>query len=140
MDYNSTYSLCNGAFLFAPYSFLLNWVPMALAYLLVAISVPKKYQIQCSTPLGPGGKPHALSWEGVGGPNSDEGTDTLVLYLYYNHSTVMLHLSSFLGPKWHLLHSLPFQGPKSLHFQCPTLPLALEMVLPASKSLRPAQY
>jgi hypothetical protein len=47
--------------------------------------------------------------------------------------------SYFFGPKWHLLfRSLPFQSPKSLDFQGPPLPMALEMDLP--KSLRPAQY
>ncbi len=30
-------------------------------------------------PLGSKGGTHSLSWEGVGGPNSDEGTDTLLL-------------------------------------------------------------
>jgi len=33
----------------------------------------------------------------------------------------------FLGPKWHSLRSLPFQGQKSLDFQGPPLPMALEM-------------
>jgi hypothetical protein len=32
-------------------------------------------------PLVPGGNP-ALGGEGVGGPNSDEGTDTVVIYSY----------------------------------------------------------
>jgi hypothetical protein len=41
------------------------------------------------------------------------------------------------GRPWNL-RSLPFQGPKSLDFQSPHLPLALEMDLPALKSLRPA--
>jgi hypothetical protein len=34
---------------------------------------------------------HSLAGEGVGGPNSDERTDTLVLYIYYNHSTDYSH-------------------------------------------------
>ncbi len=42
--------------------------------------------------------------------------------------------------EWHLLRSLPFQGLKSLDFQGPYLPMALEMDFPASKSLRPAPY
>jgi hypothetical protein len=29
----------------------------------------------------------ACGWGSVAGPNSEEGTDTLVLYVYYNHST-----------------------------------------------------
>jgi hypothetical protein len=38
-----------------------------------------------------GGETHSLAGEGVGVPDSDEGTDTLVLYLYYNSSTRMAH-------------------------------------------------
>jgi hypothetical protein len=38
-------------------------------------------------PLSPRGETHSLAGEGVGGPNSDEGTDNLVLYAYYNPST-----------------------------------------------------
>jgi hypothetical protein len=30
-----------------------------------------------------GGETHSLTGEGVGGPNSDEGTDTVVLYRYF---------------------------------------------------------
>ncbi len=37
----------------------------------------------CSPSLGPRGETHSLAGEGVGGPNSNEGTDTLVLYVYY---------------------------------------------------------
>jgi hypothetical protein len=50
------------------------------------------------------------------------------------------------GPKWHSLPSLPFQGPSlnfqgpSLNFQGPPLPMALEMEVPASKLLRSAPY
>jgi len=33
--------------------------------------------------LGPRGETHSLAGEGVGGPNSNEGTDTLVLCVYY---------------------------------------------------------
>ncbi len=43
-----------------------------------------------------GGK-HSLAGEGVGGPNSDEGTNTLVLYVYYNPSTVLTLLSKTLA-------------------------------------------
>jgi hypothetical protein len=39
-------------------------------------------------PLGSGGT-HSVAGEGVGGFNSDEGTDTLVLYAYYNPSTLL---------------------------------------------------
>jgi hypothetical protein len=38
-------------------------------------------------PLDPRGETHSLAGEGVGEPNSDEGTDTLVLYAYFNPST-----------------------------------------------------
>jgi hypothetical protein len=38
-------------------------------------------------PLGPRGETHSLAGEGLGGPNSDEGTYTLVLYVYFNPST-----------------------------------------------------
>jgi hypothetical protein len=99
-DINSYYySLCNGASLYAPCSFLLIWAPMALAYLLVAISGPKKVSNPGSNPLGPW-REATRAFVGRGGRtrNSNEGTDTLVLYLYYNHSTVMLQLSSFVGP------------------------------------------
>jgi hypothetical protein len=41
----------------------------------------------CPLHMGPMGEPHSLAGEGVGGPNSNEGTDTLVLYVYYNPST-----------------------------------------------------
>ena len=34
-------------------------------------------------PLGPRGETHSLVGEGLEGPNSNEGTDTLVLYAYY---------------------------------------------------------
>jgi hypothetical protein len=34
-------------------------------------------------PLGPRGETHMLAWEVVGGPNYDEGTDTLVLNVQY---------------------------------------------------------
>jgi hypothetical protein len=46
-----------------------------------------------SPTLGPRGETHSLAGEGVGEPYSDEGADTLVLYLrvYYNPSTVYTH-------------------------------------------------
>ncbi len=37
-------------------------------------------------PFGSKVKPHSLAGKGVRGPNSDEGTDNLVLYEYYNPS------------------------------------------------------
>jgi hypothetical protein len=40
-------------------------------------------------PPGPRGETHSLAGEGLGGPNSDEETDTLVLFVYYNPSTLV---------------------------------------------------
>jgi hypothetical protein len=45
-----------------------------------------------SPPLGPWRKTQSqLAGEGGGGPNSDEGKDTLVLYVYYSPCTVLPH-------------------------------------------------
>jgi hypothetical protein len=44
---------------------------------------------ECVSPLGPGGSNTRLREEGVGGPNSDEGTGTLVIYVYPNPFTVV---------------------------------------------------
>ncbi len=46
----------------------------------------------------------SLGGEGMGGPKSDEGTDTLVLYVYYNPSTGAgfckdIHYEHFTGVK-----------------------------------------
>jgi hypothetical protein len=40
-------------------------------------------------PLSPRGDTHSLA--GDGGPNSNQGTGTLVLYVYYNPSTACQH-------------------------------------------------
>jgi hypothetical protein len=40
--------------------------------------------------LGPRGRHNRLRGRGWG-PDTDEGTDTLVLYVYYNHSTVAIN-------------------------------------------------
>jgi hypothetical protein len=45
-----------------------------------------------------------------------------------------------LGPKWHSLCSLSFEGPKKSRFSASTLPMALKMDFPASKLLCPALY
>jgi hypothetical protein len=48
--------------------------------------------------LGLRGETHSRAGEGVGGPNSDEGTDTLVLYnlyVYYNPSTFFSNFLSY---------------------------------------------
>ncbi len=37
----------------------------------------------CGSPLGPKRGTHSLAGEGWGGANSDEGTDSLVLYVLY---------------------------------------------------------
>jgi hypothetical protein len=44
-------------------------------------------------PLGPRGETHSLAGEGVGEHNSDEGTDIVVLYVYYNPSALSLRRS-----------------------------------------------
>jgi hypothetical protein len=44
---------------------------------------------ECGSLQDLSGERHTRLRGGVGGPNSDEGTDTLVLYLNYNPSTVM---------------------------------------------------
>jgi hypothetical protein len=44
-----------------------------------------------SHPWVQGGETHSLVGEGVVGPNSDEETDTLVLYAYYNSSMRVAH-------------------------------------------------
>jgi hypothetical protein len=36
----------------------------------------------CTPTLWSGGRAHSLAGEGLGGPNSDEGTYTVVLYIY----------------------------------------------------------
>ncbi len=38
---------------------------------------------ECLSPLRSWREPHSVPGEGVGGPNSDEGTETLVLYVLY---------------------------------------------------------
>jgi hypothetical protein len=54
-----------------------NWVPPP--------PPPSKYM--CLPPsLGSWRDSHTLAGEGVGGPDSDEGTETLELYVYYNPS------------------------------------------------------
>jgi hypothetical protein len=47
------------------------------------------------SPYGPREETHSLAGEGVSGPNSDEGTDTLVLYVFFNSG--FLHLPSICG-------------------------------------------
>ncbi len=62
---------------------------------------PSPASVWCSPPLGPRGETHSLGGEGVRGPNSDEGTDSLVLYeYYYPISTRLLKetLASFKAP------------------------------------------
>jgi hypothetical protein len=41
-----------------------------------------------------GSQAHLLAGEGVGGPNADEGTDTLVLFVYYNLSTPAIYFAT----------------------------------------------
>jgi hypothetical protein len=47
---------------------------------------------------------------------------------------------TFLGPKGTRFALCHFRSQKSLDFQGPPLPMALEMDFPASKSLHPAPY
>ncbi len=44
-----------------------------------------------------GGGTHLLPWEGVGGPNSGEGTESPVLYVYYNPFMVNIELDMFIS-------------------------------------------
>jgi hypothetical protein len=67
----------------------------------------------CSPPpVEPRGETHSLAGEGVGGPNSDEGTATLVLYVYYNPSTaqrdVALTLNSGIAMRMYLRNSVVY--------------------------------
>jgi hypothetical protein len=55
-------------------SSLPNWVPPP----------PQSEASVAPLSLGPRGETHSLAGEGMGGPNSNEVTDTLVLYVYYN--------------------------------------------------------
>jgi hypothetical protein len=64
-------------------SICLNWVPSSASEC-------------CSPSLGPRGETHSLAGEGVGEPNSNEGTDTLVLYVYYKLLCVSLEIYEIL--------------------------------------------
>ena len=50
------------------------------------------------TPFGSKKRDTLACGGGVGGPNSDEGTDTLVLYVYYNPSRICPLHSSYVAP------------------------------------------
>ncbi len=63
----------------------------------------------CLPPLGPRGEKHSLGRDGVGGPNSGEGTDTLLLHgtlciLYCNPSTLLKYKQDRLTKWSKLLH------------------------------------
>ncbi len=47
--------------------------------------------------FGFGGATQSLAREGCGGPNSDEGTDTVVLYVYMNFvmQSILVNLFTF---------------------------------------------
>jgi hypothetical protein len=47
------------------------------------LTLSPAYEYCSFPPLGPGGEAHSLAGQGMVGPNSDEGTDTLVLCVYY---------------------------------------------------------
>jgi hypothetical protein len=53
-----------------------NWVP-----------TPPHQQEIVAPPIGSKGGTHSPAGKGVGGPNSDDGTDTVVLQEYYIPST-----------------------------------------------------
>jgi hypothetical protein len=55
-----------------------NWVPPTPITCMGVLRLP---------PFVSRGGTHSFAGEGVGGPNSDNGTHTLVLYVYYNPST-----------------------------------------------------
>jgi hypothetical protein len=46
------------------------------------------------------GETHSLAGQGVWGPNPDDGTDTLVLYVNYNTYTVQIHHERFRDLKY----------------------------------------
>jgi hypothetical protein len=50
--------------------------------------------------VGSWGELHSLTGEGVWEPNSDEGTVTLILYVYYNPSKLYIMFSKM--PKFEL--------------------------------------
>ncbi len=54
-------------------------------------------QVLPPPPMGPRGETPTFGEVGVRGPNSDEGTDTLVLYVSYNPSTDFLNCSCCTG-------------------------------------------
>jgi hypothetical protein len=49
----------------------------------------------CPPPLVPRGETHSLAGEGLGGPNSDEGTDTVVLLVYMYFELYTLNFLTF---------------------------------------------
>jgi hypothetical protein len=51
-----------------------------------------------------------------------------------------IHYSTFLGPKWHSLRSLPFQGPKKSRFSGTTRSKGPYNGIARFKSLRPATF
>ncbi len=63
-----------------------KWTIVRRTSLFILIAVAHK-GVLLLPPLGPRGETHSLEGEGVGGPNSFEGTDTLLLYVHNNPST-----------------------------------------------------
>ncbi len=55
-----------------------NWVPPP----------PTPHPQASVSPPGSKGETHSIAGDGVGEPSSNKGTGTLVLYVYYNPSTV----------------------------------------------------
>ncbi len=61
-------------------------------------------------PLDPRGETRTLARERVGGPNSEEGTDTLVLCVYYNPSTGIRVANPVHDDPWRSIQNEPDTG------------------------------
>jgi hypothetical protein len=83
------FSVCTGMYIYI--ACLTEYKECQAFCLFVWIGPPHPQASVAPPPLGPRGETHWLAGEGVGGPNSNEGTDTLVLYVYYNPSTACQH-------------------------------------------------
>jgi hypothetical protein len=55
-----------------------------------------------------GGGTHSLPGDGVGGPYSDEGTESLVLYVYYNeYNPFMVNIPTLYKPVFTQVEPFP---------------------------------
>ncbi len=80
------FSVCTGMYI---YIACLTKYEECQAFCLFVWIGPPHPQASVAPPLSPRGETHSL--EGDRGPNSNQGTDTLVLYVYYNPSTACQH-------------------------------------------------